>query len=61
MKWYHSKLKIIYITDTIIFIDAEIEKELNETNYKYQIIESGYELGNYYVYLKNYNLLNIFH
>ena len=31
---------------------GEIEKELNETNYKYQIIESGYELGNYYVYLK---------
>ena len=52
MKWYHSKLKIIYITDSIIFIDAGSRKELNETNYKYQIIVIGYELGNYYVYLK---------
>lgn len=32
----------------------ELEKELGLSNYKYSIIESGYELGNYYVYLKKY-------
>jgi SAM-dependent methyltransferase len=30
----------------------ELEKELPFTNCNYNIIESGYELGNYYVYLK---------
>lgn len=31
---------------------GEIEKELSLTNYNFDIIESGYELGNYFVYFK---------
>lgn len=37
-----------------LYRKGEIEIELELSNYKYSIIESGYELGNYYVYLKKY-------
>ncbi len=30
----------------------ELESEIEKSSYDYKIIESGYELGNYYIYLK---------
>lgn len=31
---------------------GDLEKELESTDYKYEIIESSYELGNHYIHLK---------
>ena len=35
-----------------LYQSGELEKELSSSNYKYDIHESGYEMGNYYIYLK---------
>lgn len=35
-----------------LYKNNELEQELKGTKYNYTILESGYELGNYYVYLK---------